>query len=126
MVMNRSGWWWQKWWMGAGRAGSCVGVDLGDERLNKRAVKLLGQLGEKPSLSIPAACGGWAETQAAYRFFGNEKVGWEGVLEAHGEATLERVRSQAVVLAVQDTTELDFEGKKDMATNLRRDSFLTI
>ncbi len=90
------------------------GVDLGDERLNKRAVKLLEQLGEKPGLSIPAACGGWTETQAAYRFFGNEKVGWEGVLEAHGEATLERVRSQAVVLAVQDTTELDFEGKKDI------------
>lgn len=90
------------------------GVDLGDERLNKRAVKLLEQFGEKPSLSIPAACGGWAETQAAYRFLGNEKVGWEGVLEPHGEATVERVRSQPVVLAVQDTTELDFAGKKDI------------
>lgn len=91
------------------------GVNFGDERLNKRAVKLLECLGEKPSLSIPAACGGWSETPAAYRFFANAKVSWEQVLEPHGEVTLERVRSHPVVLAVQDTTELDFGGKKDIA-----------
>ncbi len=106
--------------MSWGEAGSwagaeLLGADFGDQRLNARAARLLEDLGSKPSLSIPAACGGWGETQAAYRFFDNSKVTWEKVLEPHGEATRERLREHPVVLAIQDTTELDFGGKKDIA-----------
>uniref|UniRef100_UPI0025E68118 IS4/Tn5 family transposase DNA-binding protein n=1 Tax=uncultured Thiocystis sp. TaxID=1202134 RepID=UPI0025E68118 len=36
-----------------------AGIDLGDARLNRRAQQVLGQVGAKPSVSIPAACGGW-------------------------------------------------------------------
>ena len=86
-------------------------ADLGDGRLNRRAGVLLGQLSRRPEQSIPAACQGWAETQAAYRFFSNEKVTAEGVLLAHVEAVLERARQHPVVLCVQDTTELDFTSK---------------
>ena len=46
-----------------------VGLDLGDKRLDKRCGELLKRLEAKPSVSIPVACGGWSETQAAYRFF---------------------------------------------------------
>ena len=46
---------------------------LGDQRLNKRLIKILDHLGQHPQISIPAACGGWAETLGAYRFFDNEK-----------------------------------------------------
>jgi hypothetical protein len=42
-----------------------AGVQLGDQRLNRRAAKLLDTLGSKPTLSIPAACRGWGETLAA-------------------------------------------------------------
>jgi hypothetical protein len=90
------------------------GVNLGDERLNRRVIRVLERLGEKPSVSIPTACGGWAETQAAYRFFDNEKVSAEAVLAPHVEATLVRCRNEAVVLCVDDTTELDFTGKNDI------------
>jgi Transposase DNA-binding len=90
------------------------GANLGDERLNRRVIRVLERLGEKPSVSIPTACGGWAETQAAYRFFDNEKVSAEAVLAPHVEATLVRCRNQAVVLCVDDTTELDFTGKNDI------------
>jgi Transposase DNA-binding/Transposase Tn5 dimerisation domain len=86
-------------------------VDLGDGRLNRRAGVLLHQLAQRPERSIPAACQGWAETQAAYRFFSNEKVTAEAVLLGHGEAVLERARQHPVVLCVQDTTELDFTSK---------------
>ena len=89
-------------------------ADFGDARLNQRAVKLLERFGAQPSLSIPAACQGWAETQGAYRFFSNPKVSWEQVLEPHGEASIERLRRHAVALAIQDTTELDFGGKRDI------------
>lgn len=44
-------------------------VDLKDKRLNDRFGQLLSQLGGQPTASIPAACGGYAEMAAAYRFF---------------------------------------------------------
>ena len=43
-------------------------LDLGDERIKKRAVKLLETLAKSPKSSIPQACQGWAETQATYGF----------------------------------------------------------
>lgn len=83
-------------------------ADLDDERLNKRLTSVLSALGERPTASIPAACGGRDEMVAAYRFFDNEKVTDERVLAPHVERTRERIAAQRVVLLVQDTTELDF------------------
>ncbi|WP_371748207.1 transposase DNA-binding-containing protein [Cupriavidus sp. AcVe19-6a] len=31
---------------------------------------------EAPSASIPSACGGWAETAAAYRFLSQDRLEW--------------------------------------------------
>lgn len=87
------------------------GCDLGDQRLNKRAALLLERFSHDPELSIPAACKGLAETTAAYRFFDNESVCPDKMLQPHVEATLERVRGCRRVLLVQDTTELDFTGR---------------
>jgi Transposase DNA-binding/Transposase Tn5 dimerisation domain len=78
-----------------------------DKRLNERLTKLLSALGERPQVSIPAACGGHAETIAAYRFFDNEQVTLERVLQPHLERTRERMAEHPVVLMVQDTTQLD-------------------
>lgn len=82
-------------------------VDLGDERLDDRVVTVLSALGSRPNVSIPAACGGRAEMQAAYRFFDNDKVTFEKVLEPHVERSRERVARQKTALLVQDTTEID-------------------
>lgn len=82
-------------------------ADFGDERLDARAAQLLSTLGNHPNLSIPAACGGHAETQAAYRFFDNDKVTFQQVLAPHVQRTLQRMGEQKVVLLVQDTTEVD-------------------
>ena len=41
------------------------GIDLGDKRLDKRAVLLAERLAEQPAASIPGACGGGAEVPAA-------------------------------------------------------------
>lgn len=83
-------------------------IDLGDERLNRRARKLSETLAADVQASINGACQGWPETKAAYRFFDNEKTTPEGIHAPHYQATLERIRQQAVVLIAQDTTELDF------------------
>jgi hypothetical protein len=44
---------------------------------------------------------------AAYRFFDNEKVDFENVLQPHIDATHQRIAEQPVALLVHDTTELD-------------------
>jgi hypothetical protein len=82
-------------------------ADFGDDRLDARVAILLSALGNRPNLSIPAACRGRAEMKAAYRFFDNDRVTFEKVLEPHVGRTFERLREQSVVLLVQDTTEID-------------------
>lgn len=83
------------------------GVDLKDARLNKRLGQVLSDLGDRPTLSIPAACGGHAEMTAAYRFFDNDKATLDRILAPHRNATRRRTQSQDVALLVLDTTELD-------------------
>lgn len=90
---------------------------LGDERLTKRLVKLATRFADKPTASIPGACADWSETQAAYRFFEQSsdkkrKLGWQDILAPHIERTEARMRQHPVVLCLQDTTELDFNGQE--------------
>ena len=91
-------------------------AQIGDKRLTKRLVKLADRLGDAPSASIPGACNGRAETQAAYRFLDQASaakrgLGWEPVLAPHMARTEARMAEYAVVLCLQDTTELDFNGQ---------------
>lgn len=91
-----------------GIADELQGINLGDKRLNKRSNVIIQSLAANPEASINAACEGWSETLAAYRFFNNDAVSPEQILEPHREATQRRMREQPVVLIVQDTTELDY------------------
>ena len=80
---------------------------LGDRRLNRRSGSFSLNWLSVPT-RVPAGAPKLAsETLAAYRFFDNEKVTAEKVLEPHRDATLERIRQFPVVLCVKDTTELD-------------------
>ena len=87
-------------------------LDLGDARLDRRAVLLAERLSQKPGASIPGACGNWSETVAAYRFLGNEGVSWDDVMAAHWDASQKRISQHKVVLCLQDTTELDYNGQQ--------------
>lgn len=82
-------------------------VALGDDRLNRRYGEILRELGSQPGRSIPAAVGGSAEMAAAYRFLDNSKVEFAAILEAHIDATRQRMAQESCVLLVQDTTTLD-------------------
>jgi hypothetical protein len=82
-------------------------TDLNDPRLNRRLQEVLSQLAAHPTASIPAACGGRAEMEAAYRLFDNERVTFDNVLQSHQEATRRRMAEQRVVVLAQDTTDID-------------------
>jgi hypothetical protein len=82
-------------------------ADLNDKRLDNRLRTVLSQLGEHPTASIPGACGGHAEMTAAYRLFDNAKATFDNILEAHADATRQRMAAQPVVVLVQDTSEID-------------------
>jgi len=87
-------------------------IDLGDPRRNRRAIRLIERLSAKPTASIPQACGDWADTMGAYRFFGNEEIQWSDILAPHIESSVVRMAAHEVVLCIQDTTELYFNGQE--------------
>jgi hypothetical protein len=60
-----------------------VSAGLPDKRLARRLRRLLDQMSAAPGQLVPAACGDWAATKAAYRFFGNPRVTEHGVLVGH-------------------------------------------
>ena len=65
-------------------------ASLPDKRLNRRLMQVLDQLASRPTGSIPSACGGYAETTAAYRFFDNDRVTFTDVMQPHIDVTIER------------------------------------
>src|SRR5882724_11410830 len=83
-------------------------AELGDQRLSARLIDLAGRLAEQPSQSLPEACADAAQLKAAYRFFNNKKVKPSAILAGHVRSTLARIEAESVVLAVQDTTSLDY------------------
>ena len=92
------------------------GAELGDGRLNRRLIKLAATFADKPTASIPGACPDWSETQAVYRFFdqastAKRALGWQDILDPHIARSEARLRQHPVVLGLQDTTELDFNGQ---------------
>ena len=87
-------------------------VDLGDARREARLRKLVEQLSRAPGASFNEACRMPADKKGAYRFFANEAVEPERILEAHFGETWRRIEGQQRVLVVQDTTSLDYRTHK--------------
>ena len=83
-------------------------VELKDARLNRRCGELAAQLSTQPGGSINRACEDWADTKAAYRFFDNEKVTPEELVKPHQQRTVNRMTEHSIVLAVQDTSFINF------------------
>jgi len=82
-------------------------VALPDKRLDDRLALLLDRFSTNPAASLPQACKGRAELEAAYRFFNNPRTNEDNILAPHVDATLQRIRQHPVVLLVQDSSEAD-------------------
>lgn len=81
---------------------------LGDARRTRRLGRLLEALVEQPAVSLPQACGSWAATKGAYRFVESVHVEAAAIRAGHARATAGRCAGHGRVLAIQDTTSLDW------------------
>jgi hypothetical protein len=84
---------------------------LGDARLHARLLSLARDFYAQPRAQIPQACGSRAKTKAAYRFFDHPHTSMDAILQSHYQASAERARGERVVLAVQDTTSLNYDAQ---------------
>lgn len=83
-------------------------VELGDKRLEQRLKVVAEGLAARPQAPINQASADWAATKAAYRLFANPKAAEDKIFAAHRTCTVQRLQGQAVVLAIQDTTYLNY------------------
>jgi hypothetical protein len=80
-----------------------------DARTRRRLYVVAADLGTQPGVPIPQACGGSkVKSKAAYRLFQSERLDLAALLKGHLESTARRVSQHPVVLAVQDTTTLNY------------------
>lgn len=83
-------------------------AELGDVRRTARLVQMARQLAERPEASLPQALEDGAALKAAYRFFDNADIAHEKMLASHVVSSLRRMQGREVILAVQDTTFIDY------------------
>jgi Transposase DNA-binding/Transposase Tn5 dimerisation domain len=82
---------------------------FGDARLTRRYLAIVAALAAQPTAPVPQACAGdWAPTKAIYRFWDHAAVTPAALRAPHLAATAQRAAAAATILAVQDTTSLDF------------------
>src|SRR5579883_1165764 len=83
-------------------------ADLGDVRRNRRLVKIVEDLSAQPNESVPQAARDAAAMQGIYEFWGNRRIQGSAIIGGHVEKTAERTKEHPAVLALQDTSELDY------------------
>lgn len=85
------------------------GAQLGDARRFERLVSVLEDFYAKPNASVPQACyHSWGRLKGAYRLLSNDHISTHDILAPHYASTAERMSKEPVVLAVQDTTSLNY------------------
>lgn len=91
--------------------GELAWLDCGDRRRNLRLEQLLRDVAERPGQSLPSQCEQAGALKAAYRLLGSESVQAGEIVKSAARATVDRLQKrpvEGVLLAVQDTTTLNF------------------
>ena len=83
-------------------------ANLPDARLNTRLLTIMDSFCSSPNVSIPHTALALSKIKAAYRFLNNSNVTPENILQPHQQATQTRINKEQIVLAIQDTTTLNY------------------
>jgi hypothetical protein len=89
-------------------------VCFGDLRINKRAKKIIEAIYKSVGDGLSSSFGGSSELNAAYRFFDNNQVNEQKILEPHYKKSIERIKQHKVVGLMQDTTDTDMKHMKSV------------
>jgi hypothetical protein len=92
-------------------------VDFNEERLEKRFRQTMETLSKDPQKSIYGSSRNRAEAKAIYNLLGNDKFNKGEILGAHRAATIRRMEGQSLILAVQDTTSVNYDSQQGMEGN---------
>ncbi len=98
MTLHASEWAAQQW----------ATVELGDRRLTRRAVEIGTQMAAHPEASLPEQMGAPSVLKAAYGLLNHPGISLAALTAPHRRQTLQAAGVLALVLHVEDTTELDF------------------
>jgi len=90
-----------------------AGADLGDQRRTVRLGVISERLEAEPAKSFPRSMGSDAALEAFYRFINNEGFGAQDILAPHVAATLKRSTAAGTVIAVHDTTYLEYRSARE-------------
>lgn len=85
-----------------------LNADLGDERLNKRAVYIGADFLRNPFTSPPKMLQEPSKIKAFYRFMDNPKICHEGLTSSHINNTLAGLSKHKIILCIQDQTTITF------------------
>jgi Transposase DNA-binding/Transposase Tn5 dimerisation domain len=85
-------------------------AELGDRRRTKRLVCLAAKVASDSMASLPDQAESWADLKAAYRLFDADDVTFDAVATPHWARTRAGVAGRWLIL--DDTTELDFGGRR--------------
>lgn len=91
------------------------GAKLGDARRTKRLLRVADAIARHPGGSLPEKMGTPAELEALYHLMKCSKVTHQSVLAPHFALTRKKIAEHdGFVLALHDTTELDFTTRESL------------
>ncbi len=91
-----------------------------DGRVRSRILAMGKAWETRPGEPVAVVFAGKRDQGAAYRLLSNPRVSMDDIIESHRMATVQRCRAEREVLAIQDTTMLDFSGLKGSTGGLAK------
>lgn len=85
-------------------------LSFNSKRLESRFQVVMSDLSKQPESSIWLATGSRSNAQAVYRMLANERYTKESILCAHRDAIYERSAENQILLAIQDTMAVNYNG----------------
>ena len=93
-------------------------VDLGDVRLNRRAVAIGARMAAAPDRHLPQQMADRAQLVATYRLLDNSAVGHPSLSQPHWQSTRQHAGDYPLVLLIQDVSTLDYTHYAETMTGL--------